>query len=40
MIQGAIEQYMVGNTITKKVDLQTYSNELISIVSKAVKGNI
>ncbi|HCQ88662.1 MAG TPA: TetR family transcriptional regulator [Clostridium sp.] len=40
MIQGAIEQYMVGNTITKRVDLQTYSNELVSIVSKAVKGNV
>jgi TetR/AcrR family transcriptional repressor of bet genes len=35
MIQGAIGEYMAAAT-TKKVDLETYSSELVNIVEKAV----
>ncbi|MGY0692691.1 TetR/AcrR family transcriptional regulator [Virgibacillus sp. FSP13] len=38
MIQGAIGEYMLNAEITKKVDLETYSDELITIVSKAIKA--
>ncbi|WP_028612838.1 TetR/AcrR family transcriptional regulator [Paenibacillus harenae] len=35
LIQGAIAEYMLTNTaITKKVDLETYSSELIGLVEK------
>lgn len=37
MIQGAIGEYMPISTITKKVDLETYSSQLIKIVNQAVK---
>lgn len=36
MIQGAIGEYMLGAAITKKVDLETYSRELVSIIAKSV----
>lgn len=36
LIQGAIGEYMLNTSITKKVDLETYSGELINIVEKAV----
>lgn len=36
LIQGAIGEYMLNTVITKKVDLETYSSELINIVEKAV----
>lgn len=36
MIQGAIGEYMFDTSITKEVDLETYSNELVQIVQKAV----
>lgn len=39
MIQGAIGEYMAHTAITKKVDLDTYSSELVKIVNQAVKGN-
>ncbi|MCG7320144.1 TetR/AcrR family transcriptional regulator [Brevibacillus laterosporus] len=39
-IQGAIGEYMGNAAITKKVDLETYTNELIDIVGKATKGMI
>lgn len=38
MIQGAIGEYMFAADITKKVDLETYSKELVSIIKQAVKG--
>lgn len=39
-IQGAIGEYMGNAAITKKIDLETYTNELIDIVGKATKGMI
>jgi len=36
MIQGAIGEYMFNPSLTKKVDLKTYSNELIKIVNIAL----
>lgn len=36
LIQGAIGEYMLNTAITKKVDLETYSSELVNIVEKAV----
>jgi TetR/AcrR family transcriptional repressor of bet genes len=39
MIQGAIGEYMAHTAITKKVDLGTYSNELVKIVNQVVKSN-
>lgn len=37
MIQGAIGEYMLPNTtISKKVDLETYSRELVKIVNQAL----
>lgn len=38
MIQGAIGEYMFNTGITKKVDLKTYSSELVNIVNQALKG--
>lgn len=38
VIQGAIGEYMLSTTITKKVDLETYSNELVQIVRRAIKS--
>jgi AcrR family transcriptional regulator len=39
MIQGAIGEYMLSSaTITKQVDLETYSRELVNIVRIATKG--
>jgi TetR/AcrR family transcriptional regulator, transcriptional repressor of bet genes len=37
LIQGAIGEYMLSTTVTKKVDLETYSRELVQIVRQAVK---
>ncbi|GIO05365.1 TetR family transcriptional regulator [Brevibacillus reuszeri] len=36
LIQGAIGEYMLNNSITKKVDLETYSRELTKIIEKTV----
>lgn len=36
LIQGAIGEYMLGAAITKKVDLETYSRELVNIINKSV----
>ncbi len=38
VIQGAIGEYMLSTAVTKKIDLETYSNELIQIVRQAVRG--
>lgn len=38
MIQGAIGEYMFNPSLAKKVDLKTYSTELINIVRNALKG--
>jgi TetR/AcrR family transcriptional regulator, transcriptional repressor of bet genes len=38
MIQGAIGEYMAHAAITKKVDLETYSHELVNIVNRALKN--
>jgi TetR/AcrR family transcriptional regulator, transcriptional repressor of bet genes len=38
LIQGAIGEYMLSSAVTKKVDLETYSNELVKIVYQATKG--
>ncbi|MBA4602034.1 TetR/AcrR family transcriptional regulator [Thermoactinomyces mirandus] len=40
MIQGAIGEYMLNSSLMKKVDLETYSKELIRIVNQAVCGNV
>jgi AcrR family transcriptional regulator len=37
MIQGAIGEYMPISAVTKKVDLETYSSELVKIINQAVK---
>lgn len=37
LIQGAIGEYMLNASITKKVDLETYSSELVKIVGRATK---
>jgi TetR/AcrR family transcriptional repressor of bet genes len=37
MIQGAIGEYMPISAVTRKVDLETYSSQLVKIVNKAVK---
>lgn len=36
LIQGAIGEYMLNNSITKKIDLETYSCELTKIIEKAI----
>lgn len=38
VIQGAIGEYMLTSAVSKAVDLETYSGELIKIVNQAVKG--
>jgi AcrR family transcriptional regulator len=38
LIQGAIGEYMLSTGIARKVDLETYSSELIKIVSRALIG--
>ena len=38
LIQGAIGEYMLSSALTKKVDLETYSSELVKIVHQALKG--
>jgi TetR/AcrR family transcriptional regulator, transcriptional repressor of bet genes len=40
MIQGAIGEYMPISAITKKMDLETYSSQLVRIVNQAVKVDI
>ncbi|WP_096186450.1 TetR/AcrR family transcriptional regulator [Evansella halocellulosilytica] len=37
-IQGGIGEYMITAEGNKKVDLETYSSELVKIVNQAVKG--
>jgi TetR/AcrR family transcriptional regulator, transcriptional repressor of bet genes len=39
MIQGAIGEYMPISRITKKVDLETYSSQLVNIINQAVKAD-
>lgn len=36
MIQGAIGEYMLSSGVSRSVDLETYSSELVKIISKAV----
>lgn len=38
LIQGAIGEYMLSTAVTKKVDLEIYSSELVKIARQAVKG--
>lgn len=38
MIQGAIGEYMLNSPLMKKVDLETYSKEMIRIVNQLVRG--
>ncbi len=38
-IQGAINEYMLDNSMARRLDLDTYSDELIRIVNRAVKKN-
>ncbi|MFY0758023.1 TetR family transcriptional regulator [Metabacillus dongyingensis] len=37
MIQGTISEYMLTSPVTKKVDLETYTNELIGMILQVVK---
>lgn len=37
-IQGGIGEYMLSSALTKKVDLEIYSSELVKIVNQALKG--
>jgi TetR/AcrR family transcriptional repressor of bet genes len=37
MIQGAIGEYMLSTGVSKHVDLETYSTELVKIVSQATR---
>jgi hypothetical protein len=37
LIQGAIGEYMLSTAVTKKIDLETYSSELIRIIHQALK---
>jgi TetR/AcrR family transcriptional repressor of bet genes len=39
MIQGAIGEYMPISAVTRKVDLETYSSQLVKIVTQAIKMN-
>jgi TetR/AcrR family transcriptional repressor of bet genes len=39
MIQGAIGEYMPISAVTRKVDLETYSSQLVKIVNQAVKAD-
>jgi TetR/AcrR family transcriptional repressor of bet genes len=38
VIQGAIGEYMLSTAVTKKIDLETYSSELIQIIRQTVRG--
>jgi AcrR family transcriptional regulator len=38
LIQGAIGEYMLSTGVAQKVDLETYSTELVKIVEQAIKG--
>ncbi|CAM4205659.1 transcriptional regulator [Bacillus manliponensis] len=38
MIQGAIGEYMLNTAIVQEVDLETYSNELVTIIDRTVKA--
>jgi AcrR family transcriptional regulator len=38
LIQGAIGEYMLSTGVARKVDLETYSSELVKIVSRALRG--
>ena len=38
LIQGAIGEYMLSTAVTKRVDLETYSSELIKIIHQTLKG--
>jgi AcrR family transcriptional regulator len=38
LIQGAIGEYMLSTAVTKKVDLEIYSSQLIKIVHQALQG--
>jgi len=37
MIQGAIGEYMLNFAVTKKVDLETYTGEVVNLVMRAVR---
>lgn len=37
MILGAISEYMLTSPVTKKVDLEPYTNELIGLILLVVK---
>jgi TetR/AcrR family transcriptional regulator, transcriptional repressor of bet genes len=39
MIQGAIGEYMPISAVTRKVDLETYSSQLVKIINRAVKAD-
>jgi hypothetical protein len=38
LVQGASGEYMGNAALRKKVDLETYSKELVNIISKSVKS--
>ena len=38
LIQGAIGDYMLSPSVTKKIDLETYSQELVRLVQRAIQG--
>jgi AcrR family transcriptional regulator len=38
LIQGAIGEYMLSTGVARRVDLETYSSELVKIVFQAVRG--
>jgi TetR/AcrR family transcriptional repressor of bet genes len=38
LIQGAIGEYMLSTAVTKKIDLEDYSSELVKIVRQALRG--
>ncbi|WP_027091532.1 TetR/AcrR family transcriptional regulator [Cohnella thermotolerans] len=37
MIQGAIGEYMLSSPVTRKVSLETYSDELVKMVTRAIQ---
>ncbi|MFE5323088.1 TetR/AcrR family transcriptional regulator [Paenibacillus sp. NPDC056579] len=37
LIQGGIGEYMLNTALTRKVDLETYSSELVAIINRAVR---
>jgi len=39
-IQGAISEYMLDSSLTRKVDPETYADELYRIVQKAVRNDL